>query len=154
MNRVLNQRRYILRYLILSGIFHLAWEVLQLPLYSLWRDSTDVQIAFAVGHCTVGDLLIALVSLAAALLLTGAAQWPQLRYVPVAVATVLLGVSYTAFSEWRNTVVTQSWAYSALMPQLWGIGFSPLAQWVVIPSAVFLAARKYVTDVTPRATHL
>lgn len=151
---MLNQRRFILRYLIFSGVLHLAWEVLQLPLYSLWREGTDVQIAFAVGHCTAGDILISLLSLAAALLLTGAAHRQQLRYVLLAVVTVLVGVGYTAFSEWRNTVVTHSWAYSTFMPQLWGIGLSPLAQWVVIPSAVFLAARKYLKDVKPRVTHL
>ncbi len=31
---------------------------------------------------------------------------------------VLLGVGYTAFSEWRNTAVTRSWAYTAFMSQL------------------------------------
>ena len=37
-----------------------AWEVLQLPLYTLGRDGTAWEIAFAILHCTAGDALIAL----------------------------------------------------------------------------------------------
>ena len=33
----------------------LAWEIAQLPLYTLWRDGAPGAIAFAVLHCSLGD---------------------------------------------------------------------------------------------------
>ncbi len=37
----------------------LAWEVLHLPLYTIWAAGTLREQAFAAGHCTLGDLVIA-----------------------------------------------------------------------------------------------
>lgn len=125
------------QYLIGTSLLNLGWEILQLPLYTLWTDSSGPDIAFAVVHCTVGDMVIALFSLLFAVLLAGTKEWPRRRFRAVALTTVLFGLLYTVYSEWNNTVVTQSWAYSALMPQIGGIGLSPLAQWVVIPSFIF-----------------
>ena len=49
---------------------------------------------------------------------------------------------YTVYSEWRNTTVTMSWAYASAMPRLFGIGLSPVAQWMVVPAVVFLWIRR------------
>jgi hypothetical protein len=51
--------------------------------------------------------------------------------------------TYTVFSEWLNTEVRGSWAYSEFMPVLPVIdaGLSPLAQWIIIPFAAFWWAR-------------
>jgi hypothetical protein len=46
----------IRRYLLTMVLGNLAWEVLQLPLYSLWQSGTTREIAFAVLHCTLGDV--------------------------------------------------------------------------------------------------
>lgn len=52
-------------------------------------------------------------------------------------------LGYTVFSEWLNTSVRASWAYSDLMPVIpvVDLGLSPLAQWIVIPLAGFSWAR-------------
>ncbi|MDO9236468.1 MAG: hypothetical protein Q7U28_10630, partial [Aquabacterium sp.] len=50
---------------------------------------------------------------------------------------ILNGIGYTVYSEWHNTTVTLNWAYSTAMPRIFGIGLSPVAQWLVIPSFVF-----------------
>ncbi len=126
-----------LRYLAGVAVLHLLWEVLQLPLYTLWRESPLTTIAFAVVHCTLGDVLIAAISLTLALVLCGGPHWPQARYGRVALIAAAMGLVYTVFSEWNNTVVTRSWAYSVWMPTLWGIGLSPVLQWLVIPILVF-----------------
>ena len=47
-----------LRYAPLLGALNLAWEVAQLPLYRLWQDATPAFKAYAVVHCTLGDVLI------------------------------------------------------------------------------------------------
>ncbi|GAB4511549.1 MAG: hypothetical protein RLO08_14905 [Parvibaculaceae bacterium] len=135
------------RYLVFVAVANLVWETLQLPLYTIWTDGTPGEIAFAVAHCTAGDLLIALASLAAGLVVAGNQFWPSRRFWEVAAIAVVLGVGYTVFSEWLNLVVRKSWAYSDLMPvvPVIGTGLSPLMQWIVIPMCGFLFARRAVS---------
>jgi len=134
--------RTLRRYLLLVTILNFGWEILQLPLYTIWVTGSMPTIAFAVLHCTAGDALIATLSLTLSLLLIGREDWPLERFSTVALATVLCGISYTAYSEWNNTVVTQTWAYSSAMPRVFGIGLSPLAQWLLIPSYAFWKMRR------------
>jgi len=130
-------------YLGLSAAGHLCWEVAQLPLYGLWATATNSELAFAILHCTAGDSLIAATVLLAALVLCRAVQWPKADGLRVATVAVLLGVIYTAFSEWLNVYVRQSWSYSTSMPtvsvQGFDIGLSPLLQWLIVPALVFAA---------------
>jgi hypothetical protein len=130
-------------YLVVSVVGHLAWEVIQLPLYTIWSTGTMRELAFAVLHCTGGDTLIALSSLTAALVLIGESVWPSHRFRRVCVLTLGLGIGYTVFSESLNAGVRASWTYSDWMPTLpWiGTGLSPLLQWVVIPTLALLALR-------------
>lgn len=72
--------------------------------------------AFAVVHCTGGDLLIALSSLAIALVVAGERTWPARSFWSIAVLSVLLGLAYTVFSEWLNIVIRRAWEYSNLTP--------------------------------------
>ena len=133
-------------YLAMIAVANLAWEMAQLPLYTIWRTGTAGEKVFAVVHCTAGDLLIALASLTLALVSAGDRDWPVRRFRAVAAATLVIGVSYTAFSEWLNIVVRKSWAYSDLMPviDVFGIrvGVSPLLQWIAIPALAFWWCRR------------
>lgn len=133
-------------YLLTVAAGDLAWEAAHLPLYTLWRTGTAGGKLFAVVHCTFSDLLIALASLALGLVLAGHRDWPVRRFGAVAALTVAFGLGYTAFSEWLNIVVRESWAYSELMPVVpvfgFEVGVSPLLQWVVVPAvALHLAHR-------------
>lgn len=124
----------------------LAWETLQLPLYTVWSDGTPGYLVFSVLHCTAGDVLIGLSALLAALFVLRAGQVPEWRWGRVAAVTVALSVGYTIFSEWLNTRVLRSWAYSEWMPVISigdvPIGMSPIAQWLLIPPvALFLSRR-------------
>jgi hypothetical protein len=127
------------RYFVVVAAANLAWEIAHLPLYTIWTEGSPGGIAFAVIHCTGGDLFIAGASLLGALLLLGRPRWPDEGYGMVAALTIVAGLAYTIFSEWLNTAVRGSWAYSELMPTLpWiGTGLSPIAQWIVIPLAAF-----------------
>ncbi len=115
---------------------NLAWEFAHLPLYTLWRTGTPGEIASAALHCTLGDVLIAACSLVVALLVLGSPEWPRRRFAPVAFAAIAVGLGYTVFSEAAN-LARGAWAYSELMPTLpWlGTGLSPMAQWLLIPTA-------------------
>ena len=67
----------------------LAWEAVQLPLYTLWRDGTPGEIAFAVVHCTLGDGLIGVAALAWALFMVGDESWPAAGSMRVLVGPAL-----------------------------------------------------------------
>jgi hypothetical protein len=125
---------------------NLVWEILHLPLYTIWASGTLESQAFAVLHCTAGDVLIAVSTLVPALLLVGDKTWPGTRFLPVLTMAVGLGLAYTIFSEWLNVVVRASWAYSTAMPvvPIFGlrVGLSPTLQWLVIPTTSLLLARR------------
>jgi hypothetical protein len=131
--------RALRRYLLVLAGANLAWEVVQLPLYTIWREGTPGEIAFAVLHCTGGDVLIGLASLTLALIVAAGDRWPLARYGTVAALTIAAGLIYTIFSEWLNISVRQAWAYSDLMPviPLIDTGLSPFAQWIVVPLLAF-----------------
>ena len=130
------------RYLGVSLVAHLAWEILQLPLYTLWSTGTLRQQAFAVVHCTLGDAMIAGLSLLLALALFARATWPRAGVARVYWATLAFGVGYTIYSEWLNINVRGSWAYSDLMPVVPVIatGLAPLLQWFVVPTLALWVA--------------
>ncbi len=128
-------------YLGLSAIGHLFWEIVQLPLYGLWRTASNGELAFAVLHCTAGDLLIATSVLLTSLVVSRAWRWPRAQTLHIAALAIPLGIAYTGFSEWLNVYVRQSWIYDAAMPTMtvlgYQIGLSPLAQWLFVPAVVF-----------------
>ncbi len=138
-------------YLGTTAAAHLIWEVVQLPLYTIWRTGTPRGIAFAVFHCTAGDLIIATLSLIAALVCFGGSAWPRGRFIPVVAATLVIGIGYTVYSEWLNTTVRKTWAYSELMPTLpiLGTGLSPLLQWLIVPMIAFAAMRHWIKRPQP-----
>ena len=71
-----------------------------------------------------------------ALALFGTPHWPHEKFWTVGAAVILGGVGYTIYSEYANTVLRVSWAYSAWMPTLpvLGTGIAPLVQWLVVPA--------------------
>lgn len=133
------------RYAPLLGALNILWEVAQLPLYTLWKEASPSFIAYAVVHCTLGDIAIGTLALVIALIATRARAVQTWRWRQVALFLVIPAVGYTALSEWINTAVRGSWAYSALMPVVnlggFEIGLSPLLQWLVIPPAVLWLSR-------------
>lgn len=137
-------------YLLVTAVGNLAWEAAHLPLYTIWWTGTWAENAFAVIHCTGGDLLIATASLILALVLAGHGDWPARRFGAVAALTVASGVAYTTFSEWLNVVVRASWSYSELMPVVrlagFELGLSPIAQWIAVPLLAFAWARRGAPD--------
>jgi hypothetical protein len=122
-------------YLVWTVAAHLGWEIVQLPLYTIWAEETPGYIAYAVAHCTAGDVLIAGATLALALVLAGRGAWPAERFWPVAMLATVLAVAATIYIEWLNTSVRLAWAYTDAMPvvPVLGTGLTPLAQWLVLP---------------------
>ncbi len=133
-------------YLATVAVADLTWEAAHLPLYTIWQTGTAGERLFAVLHCTLGDLLIALASLTLALVLAGHRDWPVRRFALIGMLTVVFGFGYTVFSEWLNLVVRRSWEYSDLMPVVhlsgFDLGVSPLLQWLAVPALALWSARR------------
>lgn len=133
------------RYLPVLAAFNLVWEIAQLPLYTLWRETSPAYMAFAVAHCTAGDVLVGAGALALALTATRARSPASWRWRAITFAAVLLGVAYTAASEWLNTQ-RGAWQYSSLMPIVRigqaRIGAAPLAQWLILPPLALYVSRR------------
>lgn len=128
-------------YLGVSAVGHLLWEIVHLPLYTIGQTGSPGARAFAVIHCTAGDLVITGWTLLAALLVARPESWPTTGTRRVAGIALPLGLLYTGYSEWHNVYVKQAWAYAPSMPTMrvgeFAIGLSPLLQWVVIPAIGF-----------------
>lgn len=139
------RRIVALDYVPFVALAHLAWEVAQLPLYSLWTTASPGKIAYAVLHCTAGDVLIALGALAAALTLTGSGAFADWRLRRIGALTLAFGLAYTIASE-RVNVALGNWGYAAAMPivPMLEAGLSPVAQWIAVPLLAFawLARRR------------
>ncbi len=132
------------------AIGNLAWETVQLPLYTIWSSGTRGEILFALFHCTAGDILIAISGLILAVSVARLFGWPQFG-ARMATLLVLGGIGYTVFSEWLNVEIRRRWAYAPSMPVLpWlGTGLAPLLQWLVVPLAGTEVARRGLRSATP-----
>ncbi len=126
------------RYFAIIALGNLAWEIAQLPLYTIWSSGTWRELVIAVVHCTLGDVLISAACLFLGLLVVGGGRLDRWSGRIAAVA-IPLGVGYTVFSEWLNVAVRKSWAYAPAMPVLpvLGTGLAPLLQWLVVPALGF-----------------
>lgn len=127
--------------ILYGGVFNGAWEFLHSPLYT--DHSRGVyHVLWTRAHCTVGDVMILLFSFWITSLVIRDRNWMRReRNVPAGLM-VLFGVTYTIFSEWHNVYVRESWAYAEIMPELFGMGLSPIVQWLVLPPLVILVIRK------------
>lgn len=123
-----------LRWGALSLAPHVLWELAHLPLYSSWTTDSPATLAYAIAHCTLGDGLIAAVTYGCAAVGLRSADWP--RTAALAGLTILtgLGVGYTVWSEYYNVHLAARWAYGPAMPTVWGVGATPLLQWLLLPA--------------------
>lgn len=126
----------------LAFVLNLAWEIAHARLYTIWAEMDRLSVAWALLHCSVGDVMIALALFALAGMALRRADWPASRPVAGGVLVVIGAMAYTAWSEWYNVYRAASWGYSASMPLIFGIGLSPLLQWLVLPPVLVLAYRR------------
>ena len=141
-------------YLTIAAVGHLTWEIVQLPLYTIWWTGTAHEIVVAVIHCTGGDVLISTATLLMGGILAGLRGW-HLFGSRMLVTVIGLGVAYTTLSEGLNVGIWRSWSYSSAMPvSPWlGIGLSPVLQWLVVPVialGITFGWRTILNSQTPR----
>lgn len=125
----------------LAFVLNLAWEVAHARLYSLWAEADGLTVAWSLFHCTLGDVVIALGMFALAGVALRRADWPASRPWAGGAIVVSGALAYTAWSEWYNVYRAGNWAYTASMPLIFGIGLSPLLQWLILPPVMVVAYR-------------
>ena len=125
----------------LAFAFNLAWEIAHVRLYTIWA-ADGTTIAWALLHCTLGDVAIALTMFALAGVVLWRADWPMSRPWAGTAIVVIGTMIFTAWSEWFNVYRAGSWAYTVSMPTIFGIGLSPLLQWLILPPVMVVAYRK------------
>ncbi len=133
-------------YVLMVAGLNLVWEIAQLPLYTLWRTATPTTIAFAVIHCTAGDVVIAITALVLCLVIFGNSDWPKAQSFLMSAWVVIAGLIYTIYSE-RMNIANGAWAYSDLMPIIpwFDVGLAPIFQWLIIPSYCLWKIKKHTT---------
>ncbi|MBV8356508.1 MAG: hypothetical protein JO189_01020 [Deltaproteobacteria bacterium] len=145
--------RVLRRYLMFIALGNMLWELMQLPAFADWSETSWKWLAFIAVIGTFGDILIAATSLVLVLVIVGDESWPMQRssYWRVAALATLGGVVYTTYSEWRHAVVLHHWRYSARMPlvPIFRVGLFPLLQWVLVPPMAFLCVTLMLSRITP-----
>ena len=133
----------------LAFVLNLAWEIGHARLYSLWMEADGPRIAWSVLHCSLADVVIALAMYALVGIAIWRADWPASRPWAGGAVTVICATAFTAWSEWYNVYRLGAWSYTPDMPTFYGIGLSPLFQWLVIPPVLVLAYRALLPIVKP-----
>ena len=126
----------------LAFVLNLAWEIAHVRLYTIWAEADDMGVAWALLHCSIGDVVIALTMFVLAGIALWRADWPASRPWTGSVIVVIGAMAFTAWSEWYNVYGAGNWGYTASMPMIFGIGLSPLLQWLILPPAMVGAYRK------------
>ena len=129
----------------LTFVLNLVWEFAQLRLYTLWYSADGIRIAWSLLHCTLGDVVIALAMFVVAGIMLWCVDWPELHPWPGGVIVVIGTMAFTAWSEWYNVYRAGNWAYTASMPMIFGIGLSPLMQWLILPPVIVAMYRRLGT---------
>jgi hypothetical protein len=126
---------------VLAFVLNLTWEIAQVRLYTIWAEADGMSVAWALFHCSLGDVVIALAMFALAGMVLRRVDWPASRPWTGGVIVVCGAMVFTAWSEWYNVYRAGSWSYTASMPLIFGIGLSPLSQWLILPPILVLAYR-------------
>ena len=125
----------------LAFVLNLVWEIAHVRLYTIWMETDGPGIAWAVLHCSLGDVVIALAMFALAGIVLWRMDWPMSQPLTGGAILVIGALAYTAWSEWHNVYRAGSWGYAASMPTIFGIGLSPLLQWLILPPLMVGAYR-------------
>jgi len=125
----------------LAFVLNLTWEIAQARLYTIWAAADGMSVAWSLLHCSVGDVMIALAMFALAGMVLRRADWPVSRPWTGGAIVVIGALAYTAWSEWYNVYRAGSWGYTASMPMIFGIGLSPMLQWLILPPVMVASYR-------------
>ncbi len=138
-----SQVRRMLDFVMLSGVFHFSWEILQAPLYSSFYGVSHFAGILECAAATLGDVLIMVGALVIARAMAGP-KWNKQTIARGTYVFIAVGLLATIALEFINTEILARWTYGPDMPRvpILGTGLMPIAQWVVIPLVVLWYLRR------------
>lgn len=113
-------------------ILHFVWEMAQGNLFAGMREQPLAEAAVRCFKATLGDLVITAIAFAAAAVTVRRIHWPLIKSFVAPAVFIATGLVITIVFE-QFALATSRWVYAPEMPTLFGVGISPIAQWIVIP---------------------
>lgn len=133
--------RRLIAILLSAYAMHFAWEMAHGSLFTPMNRLPFWQATAWCARAAGWDVVISVAAYLAAALaarrvlwIHHAARWPYAIYFAVG-----LGITI-ALERWA--IGAGRWQYREAMPTIAGVGLTPLLQWVVIPAALLLLARR------------
>lgn len=125
---------------LVTLVLHFAWEMAQANLFESMQSMPFWKATAICARATAGDLVITAIAFSAAAI-AGGLHWPLIlrRFGPGLIfltAGILLTIGYEIYA-----LSAGRWAYDERMPVIFGIGLTPLLQWIVIPPLEIAAFR-------------
>ena len=118
---------------IFAFLLNFVWEFLQMPLFtSPPADMPHWDIAKIYAFATVADGFIMLIAFWTASAFARSRYWFVAGERSHVLIFLITGLAITSAIELIATEMGV-WAYSPLMPVLFGVGMSPFLQWVIPP---------------------
>lgn len=119
---------------VLTLVLHYLWEMVQAPLFTIFAGDSFWSHALPCFWAALGDVVIAMCAYTVAAAVFRRPAWPlHRRWQRPFVVCLLVGLAITILFE-HYALATDRWNYSEAMPTIAGLGLSPLAQWIVVPS--------------------
>lgn len=137
-----------------ASLLNFAWEMGQAPLYRGMASAAHETAVRVCAVATVGDVAILLIAYALVAAVARRRRWLAAPSGRQLVGLLAAGLVVTVALEILNVYVVHRWAYAPRMPRLFGIGVTPLLQWLVLPPATLWLARRHLGWVPGRFSHL
>ncbi len=119
---------------VFAVLLNWPWEFLQVPFFIGMPAAEHWQGVKTCTRATFGDAVIMLVAYWSVAAVAGRYWLLRPRFVHIA-SLVAVGVAITVVIEKLavSGAWVQGWSYSAQMPTAFGIGLTPVLQWIILP---------------------
>ncbi len=127
---------------IFAFLLNFVWEMLQMPLFALPPADTPYwPVITMCAAATVADGFIMLIAFWTASAFARSRYWFVAAERGHVLIFLITGLAITGAIELIATEMGV-WAYSPLMPVLFGVGMSPFLQWVIPPLVTLWFTRR------------
>ncbi len=126
-----------------SFLVNFPWEILQAPLYSGLGDAGHWRATLLCLTATLGDVVITWVAYGIVGMGVGSKAWLQEPTVRRMASFLALGVGITIGMEFLNMYHLGRWSYGGAMPTVFGMGITPVLQWILLPCLIIWLAKKH-----------
>lgn len=129
---------------LFAFLLHFAWEMLQAPAYRAMPDARHWDAVQICLLATVGDVVLTLVAYAVIVAATRRRWWLGTPTAGAIAGFVGAGLVITVVVEWLSVYLWHRWAYAPGTPTLFGVGITPLLQWLLLPPLTLWLARQHL----------